>query len=174
MSWQVEFPAIIRYVIGDFSATPTYTDNQLRSLAVTSAQLILTEVDFSNDYVVDVAGTGISPDPTSGVRDNPFLNLVSAKAACILGVAEQRIASGKGIKVTDERKSVDFGGISKDKKSVADSACKIYSEALFQYKAGNRVIGKAVMNSMSVFESWYPTPNNVMRGHFTNYFDGGY
>jgi hypothetical protein len=153
--WQQELPSIIRYMIGDFSDTPTYTDARLQSLTVSSAQMTITDADFLNNYVVDVAGTGISPDPTSGTRDNPFINLVAARAACMLASAEYRISAGKGVRVQDGNKSIDFGKVASEKGLAAQSACKLYSDMLFEYKMGNRAGGKAIVTSISVYDSIY-------------------
>ena len=75
--WKKEMTSLLRYVINDTDTTRReYTDERLCSLIITSAQLTQGVVDFPRDYTIDVANSGISPDPTAGARDNGFINLV--------------------------------------------------------------------------------------------------
>tara|TARA_R110000824_G_scaffold16317_5_gene67804 strand:+ start:368 stop:907 length:540 start_codon:yes stop_codon:yes gene_type:complete len=144
--WKPEMTTLLRYVINDTDTTTReFTDERLHSLIVTSAQLTRGVVDFPREYTVDVANSGISPDPTTGDRDNGFINLIILKAACLLATGEFRSASNKGIVIRDGPSSVDARGLVSAKKQMMESTCQKYEEAELEFRLGNSNAGEAII-----------------------------
>ena len=144
--WKVEMTSLLRYVINDTDASNReFTDERLCSLLVTSAQLTQGVVDFPRDYTIDIANSGISPDPIAGAKDNGFVNLVILKAACLLAAGEYRASTNKGIVIRDGPSSVDARGLVAGKKEMMESSCKKYDAAELEFRLGNSNAGEAII-----------------------------
>lgn len=144
--WQPEMITLLRYVINDVDTSQQeFSDERLGNLLLSAAHLTLGSIDFKSDYVVDVAASGITPDPTSGARDNNFINLVILKAACLLSAGEYRIASNKGIALRDGPSSVDARGLIAAKKDIMEDSCEKYKQAEYEYRLGNSNVGEAII-----------------------------
>tara|TARA_A100001015_G_scaffold239514_1_gene272829 strand:+ start:150 stop:695 length:546 start_codon:yes stop_codon:yes gene_type:complete len=159
--WQTEMITLFRYVINDVDEAQEFTDNRLGNLLLSAAHLTLGVVDFPRDYNVDIPSSGITPDPTTGVRDNNFINLVILKASCLLAAGEYRSASNKGIVIRDGPSSVDARGLIMAKKEIMNDACQKYSEAELAFRLGNSNVGEAIIG---------PHRNSVYGGR-TNMYD---
>lgn len=160
--WQTEMITLFRYVINDVSETQEFTDDRLGNLLLSAAHLTLGVADFPRDYTVDIPASGISPDPTSGSRDNNFINLVILKAACLLSAGEYRAAANKGIVIRDGPSSIDARGMIGAKKEIMDDACKKYRQAEFEFRLGNSNVGEAIIG---------PHRNSIYGGR-TSTYDG--
>jgi len=144
--WKPEMTTLLRYVINDTdTSTREFTDERLHSLLVASAQLTKGVVDFPRQYTIDVANSGISPDPTTGSRDNGFINLVILKAACLLANGEFRSASNKGIVIKDGPSAVDARGLVAAKQQLMEKACQKYEDAELEFRLGNSNAGEAII-----------------------------
>ncbi len=144
--WKPEMTSLLRYVINDVDETRReFTDERLCSLLVTSAQLTKGVVDFPKDYVVDIANSGISPDPTVGERDNGFINLVLLKASCLLAGGEYRAATNQGIVIKDGPSSIDPRGMVAAKREMMKEACDKYEQAELEFRLGNSNAGEAII-----------------------------
>ena len=144
--WKKEMTSLLRYVINDTDTTRReYTDERLCSLIITSAQLTQGVVDFPRDYTIDVANSGISPDPTTGARDNGFINLVLLRASCLLAQGDFRASTNKGVVIRDGPSSVDARGLVAAKKDLMDSTCKKYNDAELEFRLGNSNAGEAII-----------------------------
>lgn len=137
MSWQTEITPMVRYIIGDTSDTPTYSDTRIQNAVLISAQLMVREVSFTQTYTIDISNSGITPDPVTPVRDDIFISLVSLKTACVIANSELRTYSLTGMKVTDGPSTIDTTGMGNSLKNVASNACQAYSDAVKQYMLGN-------------------------------------
>ena len=145
MAWQTEMPTLLRYVINDSESPQEFTDARLERLITSSAQLTLGVVDFPRTYVVDVAASGITPDPTSAPRDNGFINLVILKAACLLSTGDYRKSSNKGLIIKDGPSSIDARTLVESKRELMESLCKDYNEAELEFRLGNSNAGAAIL-----------------------------
>ena len=146
MAWQTEMTSLLRYVINDTDTSKQeFTDDRLQNLLVSAAHLTLGVVDFPRDYSIDIPASGITPDPTSGTRDNSFVNLVVLRAACLLANGEYRSASNKGITIKDGPSSVDARGLIAAKKDIMQTSCEKYEKAEFEYRLGNSNAGEAII-----------------------------
>ena len=84
MAWQNDMVGMLRVLINDTEAPQTYTDARLQNLIVVGAIYVDQELDFDTTYDMDVATTGIAPDPTlDATKDIPFTNLTVLKSACL-------------------------------------------------------------------------------------------
>lgn len=155
MTWQTEMTSIVRYIIGDVSDSPVYSDSRLQSTILISAQLIKNEATFNNSYTIDIPNSGISPDPTDP-RDDPFITLVSLKTACVIANSELKSYSlTGGIKVTDGPSSIDTTGMINNLKNVAQNTCKDYQNALKQHMLGNAIGVKIITGPYTQEQNGY-------------------
>ena len=76
MSWQIELPIIVRTLINDFSDQPVYSDERIIQAVSVAAKYVQFDVALNYEYLVDVTGPSITPDPTLN-KDEIFIGLVS-------------------------------------------------------------------------------------------------
>ena len=158
MTWQTEMTTIVRYLINDVDSV-TFTDARIQNTITVSAQLENNEIDFGKDYTIDIAATGITPDPTVATKDDAFVNIVSLKAGCLITDSEIRTAGANLVRVGDGPSSIDMTATLNGLKIVyADIKAK-YDAAKLQYQAGG-TLGEAVLSPYSLrvegpkYRSW--------------------
>lgn len=158
MAWQTTIPFIIRGIINDFDTPYTYSDSRLQQIIVVSAQLLNTTIDFQNDYTIDIANTGISPDPVT-VLDNTFINLVSLKSACLIINGEYRTAGGNAINIKSGPDSLSTVDRANNKlQELKLGACKALEDAIWNYQLGNAVVGETILSPYRTLVS-FPSDN---------------
>jgi len=144
--WKTEMTTLLRYMINDVDENSReFTDERLCSLLVSSAHMTLGVVDFPKDYQIDIANSGISPDPIKGGRDNSFINLVVLKAVCLLATGEYRSSTNQGIVVRDGPSSVDPRAMVIAKREMMSASCDKYEQAELEYRLGNSNAGEAII-----------------------------
>ena len=162
MPWQNEMKVIVRHLVNDLdSSSYTFTDSRLEEAVLVSAQLASLERDFDNTYAIDVDSVSLSPDPTSGNKDDSFINLVCLKTAQMLLGSELKTHSLNAISLKDGPSALDLRGIVSGLKILFDYINKKYEEATTQYKL-NGVVGQAILGPYS------PGSDAVARTHLTN------
>lgn len=147
--WQTEMVRIVRYMIDDLDGS-SYSDSRLEETVLVAAQLMKHEMEFNNTYTVDVDTLSLSPDPTSGVKDDAFINLTCMKTACMILKAEVKAESLKAVVVRDGPSSIDLSGRYAATKDRAERMCEAYEQAKMQYQLGNSRAGQAVVNTWIV------------------------
>lgn len=158
--WLEELVQIFRLMIGDTTETPTYTDIRLGQTILAGAREVASTVSFDTTYYVNVNTLTLSPDPTlTATRDDPFINLILMKAACVLARAEFKKAGGKSFSVKDGPSSIDTRGVAQNSKMYADDVCKEYEEAVYQFVLGHRNPGEAIIGPYKIYgqHGWVPT-----------------
>lgn len=155
MTWQNEMTPILRFLINDLDPTSyTYTDERLQNCILISSQLIQKEIDFEKTYDIDIANSGLMPDPSASPEDNVFINLVCLKAATIIFGGELKLASKSSLKVVDGPSQIDttsrFFNMSQLYKTSIDN----YNRAKVDYFAGNSIAGRSILTP-------YTTPNGI-------------
>lgn len=152
---------ILRIFVFDLDEnTPKYDDDTVERLLVVSAQLVEGELDFSHQYIADIPGRDITPDPTDsdgGTRDDSFINLACMRAAAIVQQGEARLESG--IVIRDNGSTVDLhyklqGALA----LVKDGWQRRYDQEKFAYQTGQltgKVAGQAVVGSFREFARGY-------------------
>jgi hypothetical protein len=161
MTWQEKVVIIIRTLIGDEDATQ-YDDERILLLFLVAANMLLIEATFTNNYVIDMAESDITPDPS---EDNDFLTLCCLKSACIMATSEfkrKTISDGGGKKITmkdgPSEITMDTSTQLASAKSLSDSVCKKYEDTLFLYNSG-KSIGIAIVGP-TIFGEAYQRPIN--------------
>lgn len=135
--WETEIPLLIRYTIGDVSAPQAYSDARLQQQAVAAAIFVQTEVDLSTAYTVNIAATGIYPDPCDpAARDDPFVALITMKSACMLTSNESRIRGGQAISIKDGDSSISTSDRAKISKEIAANFCQMYEDLKWEVAIG--------------------------------------
>lgn len=159
MSWQNEMVVILRHLIDDVCAT-VYTDPRLEETIIVAAQLVNLEVDFDKVYTIDIDSLILTPDPTSAVRDNAFINLVVLKAACIILAGEAKANALQAIKIKDGPTEIDTGQRHKALETRVTHVCEDFTRAKLQYVTGDGRTGQAVMTPFT----WDRNDSDVSRG----------
>ena len=84
MTWQNEMVRMVRFLVNDLNAQ-SYSDERLEETVLVAAQLLSDNIDFENNYSVDIDSLLLDPDPTMlAQKDNFFINAVAVKASCIV------------------------------------------------------------------------------------------
>ena len=110
MSWQGEMGTIVRHLINDVdSSSYSFSTSRIETSILVAAQLSSFNVDFTNEYTINVEGCSLSPDPTdTDTKDNAFLAIICLRAACIIVGSEIRSESGNAISIKDGPSSIDL------------------------------------------------------------------
>lgn len=160
MSWQTEMVRILRYLIADIDTdAPLYDNGRLEEVILVSSQLVLSELDFSVTYSVDVDGQSLSPDPIDN-NDNNFVNLVCLRGAILVLGSEYKTSAGNSVRVVDGPSTIDMTDVTRNAKMLYDDALKAYNLAKFNYKAGNSVSGQSILTPYTfggVYGGWNGT-----------------
>ena len=162
MSWQTDLTAMVRVLINDIDSPQLYTDTRLQQVIIVSSQLVNQDVNFPNNYIVDIANTGITPDPTV-LHDESFVSLVSLRSACLIDNSTLRTkAESAGISVKTGPHSIDTKGVIDAYKFLLEKGyCDAYQEAKWEYISGNSAPGRAILgpfagiNLDTDYGAWY-------------------
>ncbi len=145
MAWQDISVPTLRVIINDLGSTVTYNDSRLEELLIVAARYIDQEIPFSTNYTIDVVNCSIAPEP-----DDPFINLMVLKAACILAMGTQRLDVTKGFLIQDGPSKIDGKQVIVEQKNITDNYCKMFEDAVEQHRLGNAVVGRAVFGPANV------------------------
>jgi hypothetical protein len=174
MAWNMQATEILRVLLNDMGATPTYSDATLFRILLVSAFQVNNEVDLTTDYKIDVQAQTIAPDPSS---DESFMNLLCLKAACIVDRGSATLAAKQAIAVKDGASAIDLKGVSAARQKLLEKGgwCPAYEMAKLEYQVGGYGVtaGAAVMSPFRLFaegsysrvnsfspdrsRDWYPT-----------------
>lgn len=170
MSWQGSMTTIVRHLINDIDSTSyTFSTDRLETTILVAAQLLIMNVDFNNDYDINVEAITLSPDPTdTDTKDDPFIALACLRAACIVIGSEIRKESGNSISIKDGPSAIDLRGVTSTLTVLYQDLCKKYDESLIDYRAGNSVSGQSILGPYS------PGSDHVRRGSYSDGRSGGY
>jgi hypothetical protein len=156
MAWKTELVQLVRNIIGDISLdSPTYTDERLYEVILTSAQLLQGDVDFSVDYTIDIDQCTLSPDPTTTPKDNDFINLVALRTSCIISNSEFRTAANKAYNFVDGPSKIDGRDVAESTYKFAETICKAFENAKKAYRAGNSTAGAIIVSPYRVYDTSY-------------------
>jgi len=170
MSWQGQMSTVVRHLVNDVdSSAYTFTPSRIETTILVAAQLMVMNVDFGNDYTINVEANTLSPDPTdTDTKDNPFVALACLRAACIILGSEIRKESGNAISIKDGPSAIDLRGVTSTLIVLYKDLCDKYEHALLEYRAGNSVAGQSILGPYS------PGSDMVNRGTATDHRSGGY
>jgi len=149
MSWQNEMTIMVRHLVNDLdSSSYTFTHERVEESILVCAQLTAYEIDFEKSYTIDVDSSSLTPDPTTGDKDESFITLVCLKTAHMLLSSEVKTHSLNAISLRDGPSALDLRGIVTGLKILFDDITKRYEEAVLQYKLSG-VVGEAVLGPYS-------------------------
>jgi len=148
MSWDVDLVTILRVLIGDLNLPQKNTDIYLKKILITAGVLVSNEIDLSNNYVFDITGVTIVPDPII-LGDIQVQALLPLKASCLLNQSDFRIALSQGVSIRDGdtqiTTSVSFAGYADILKL---GPCKSYELLINKLTAASSaLVGKAVLGA---------------------------
>jgi len=161
---------VVRHLINDVDPTNyTFTTNRIETTILVAAQLIVMNVDFNNEYEINVEASTLSPDPSDKeTKDNPFIALTCLRAACIIIGSEIRKESGNAISIKDGPSAIDLRGVTNTLTVLYQDLCKKYEDALLDYRAGNSVVGQSILGPYS------PGSDLVRKTSYSDGRSGGY
>ena len=83
MSWQGQMGTIVRHLINDINPDSyKFSNSRLETTILVAAQLSQMNIDFSNNYTINVEDCTLSPDPTvTSTIDDPFVTLICLRTA---------------------------------------------------------------------------------------------
>lgn len=147
-TWDVDMVVMLRVLIGDLNSPQKNTDVYLKKILITAGILVSNEIDLSNNYVFDITGVTIIPDPIT-LGDIQVQALLPLKSACLLNQSDFRIALSQGISVRDGdsmiNTAVSFGGYSDILKL---GPCKSYELLVNKLNASaSSLVGGAVLGA---------------------------
>lgn len=174
MSWQGEIGTIVRYLVNDVDQSNySYSDSRIETAILVSAQIVCSEIDFENAYIIDVEQCRLTPDPTdpssplaTANKDDGFINLVALKTACVILGSELKTHSLNSVRVTDGPSSIDMTAIAGNIKYLYEDACKKYEEFKFNLKVGSSSVGKAILSPYSPGSDAINRSYDYVNGYF--------
>lgn len=172
MSWQGQMSTIVRHLVDDLdSSSYAYSDKRIETSILVASQLMIMNVDFNNDYTINVETCSLSPDPTNAeTKDNPFITLSSLRAACIIVGSQIRKESGNAISIKDGPSAIDLRGVTQTLIVLYKDLCEKYENLLLEYRAGNSVAGHAILGPYSPGSEFISRNNTGHRsGGYFNY-----
>lgn len=165
MAWDSEMVEFLRVIILDLEDSPEFSDSRLIRILIVAAFRVNNELEFDQDFEVDIDAATITPDPTAtATRNESFINLACLKAACMLDMGGAVQAAKKAGIVKDGRfaTTLDLSKIAEARRKLLEIGfCKVYEDAKLQYQAGLvRVAGAAIL---SPFRTEVQPYNNPLR-----------
>ena len=133
MSYMQDGVQLIRLLTGDDDSPYTYCEDRLENLFLGSAKMVLSELTFNYDYIVDLGAMTVSPDP---VNDPYFIPLVALYAAVKIANSEYKVSALSAITITDGPSNISMGGSATAMKARLDALTKEYQNAKMQYGIG--------------------------------------
>jgi hypothetical protein len=148
-AWDEEAIAVLRAALDDLDEPFIYSDTKLLKLLVRAAILVMNDIHVDT-YVVDITTATISPDPKE-LGDNSFINLLILKVGCLLDTSKVRKAADETADLQDAtfRISTRYG-VDAIVKLWQLGFCKAYEEAKFDYLAGSRMAGTAILSPFRI------------------------
>lgn len=147
MSWQVELPLMVRTLINDLDAQPTYSDERLLQVLAVAAKYVQFDVVLDHQYEISVANSTISPDPTED-NDNIFIGLVALKASCIVDQSTLRTkAAMEGIRAALGPASLSVAGNLEGFKLILEKGpCAAYDELVSHWDVKEATAVRAILS----------------------------
>lgn len=170
MSWQNTIPTMVRYLISDVnSANYKYSNSRINTTILVAAQLVSLDLDFPNNYEIDIDFGSITPDPTNEeTKDSSFINLISLKTACIIIGSELKTESANAISIKDGPSSIDLRGVSASLSILYKDLCDKYEKMSNDYKFTGET-GSSILGPYSP-GSEYISRNQPVNDFRSNYF----
>lgn len=166
MHWQDHSRLIVRQLINDLDSQQ-YSDSRIDTAVIVAAQLVSLELDFNNQYSIDVEDKSINPDP---LTDSIFINLVTVKAACIIIGGEIKTQSANAVSIRDGVSSIDMRGVAAILLELYKDLSNRYDALAYNYGYSGSS-GKAILGPYSPGSDYVSRTNNDynFRGNYFRY-----
>lgn len=168
MHWQEHTNIMVRHLINDMDFNNyKYSDDRINSTVAVAAQLVILELDFNEEYSVDVISQTVTPDPIS---DNAFINLVVIKASMIIVGGEVKTEASNAISIKDGPSAIDLRGVSSTLLAMYKDLSDKY-DSLAQSYGYSGSTGKAILGPYSPGSDYVTRTNNDynFRGNYFRY-----
>lgn len=168
MYWEIEIPIIVRNLINDLDTPQVYSDSRIQQLILVAAQYVVSEVNLSNTYNIDIINQSITPDPSDPItRDTDFIGFVALKTACMLDQSTFRTkAIMEGISTALGSANLSIGGNLSGYKTILEQGpCAMYEQLTLDHNIGNATATSAILSPF-VSNNFDPRYLNV--GPFRN------
>lgn len=152
---------MVRDMIGDNNST-VYSDLDLQQKILTAINIMQIEIDFNVDYVADMVGLTLTPDPyTSSPVDYDFMTLASLKTACMIERSEASRATDESVnEVQDNDFRIKIGGTAgRDKlNALGVNWCAAYEKAKDDFVMGQNSdsSGRAIISPFRYTDAYPP------------------
>lgn len=145
MAWTTEVIEVVRYIIGDLDTPYKYSDERITKAASISASVLINEIPFANNYVVNVSTNTITPDPTEvDPKDYDFINLLALKTSCLILQGEMKVYAGSSLRIVDGPSTIDVGSIYSNTQQMLADLIRTYESKKMYYLMSSSGYGKAI------------------------------
>lgn len=150
MSWQNELTTMVRTLINDSIEPFEFSDERIIQTILVAGKYIQFDVNFDNEYSIDVNNLTLFPDPTE-INDEFFTILVSLKAACLVDQGTLRIkAASEGIRAALGPASLSVGGSAAGWEMILKHGpCKLYKDLAEYWDVSNASAIAAILGPFS-------------------------
>lgn len=147
MAWQEELTAITRVLVNDYGDSMEFSDARIHQVLAVAGKYVQFDVNLEHSYIIDVANSSISPDPTLD-NDSIFISLVCLKAACIIDQSKFRTkAAMEGIRAALGPASLSVAGNSAAWKVMLDQGpCALYDELTSHWDVKEATAIRAILS----------------------------
>jgi hypothetical protein len=160
---------MVRHTIDDTDPDNyTFSNDRIETAILVSAQLMLMDSCFSNEYTIKAEACILLPDPTeTATRDDVFVTLVTLRTSCLILGGEIRKASGNAISIKDGPSTIDLRGVPVHLSRLYKDLSTRYDDMLYQHKLSCDVPGEAVL---SPYRAGLPGNRNHPGGNYPGGF----
>ncbi len=157
MPWQEVIVPMVRNMTG--VSESLYCDSDLEIKILTAINIMQLEIEFEVDYIADIVGVTLNPDPSES-GDRAFMALAALKTACMIERAEASRATSDSVKmVSDNDFKIQTGGTSgKDKlEAIKVNWCAEYEDSKddFIISLNSSVTPRAVLSTFRYTDTSY-------------------
>jgi hypothetical protein len=140
MSWTTVLSNQLKYVLDDTN-NDDYDNIRLSKFIAIAATIVFSDLNLIN-FTVDTEEPSIVPDPTT----EKFAPLLVLKAAeLVIRQEYKKMSRQAGIKITDDRSSIDGSNYLNALKELMNGYKKQYEDAKKSYQLGAGNIGQAIL-----------------------------
>lgn len=149
--WQDIWTIMLRHTINDVDSPQQYSDSRLQTALLVGAQFVNNEFSMATNYVIDLIGLTINPDPTNATADEWMTNLTVAKTSVIMLRNNLKLASLSAWTIKDTDVNIDLRKIADVTKQLLDDIEEWYEQARMVYCVGVNPSVQAVLTPINIW-----------------------
>ena len=163
MSWDIEMPLALRFIINDVDDPQQYTDSRLQTAILVGARFTYSECSFNNAYYADIIKNTLNPDPTittatSTGADQWFVNLTLYKTSLMMLRNNLKIAANSAYLIQDEGMKADLRQIAVHQKELLKDAENGWEDLKRDYMLGHYANGQAILTPFNILAGGFRSP----------------